>query len=70
MIGSYQRSKIDIFKHAATFTAGDYDVLVAILQQFSTAVTTPHILTEVSNLSNSLPEYLKDSWWESTLNCS
>lgn len=64
MIGSYQRSRIEVFKRTSSFTTADFDALEAIVLQFRLLVTTPHLLTEVSNLSNALPEHLKLSWWK------
>ncbi len=41
---------VNTFKYAkGTYEAGDFDVLLAFLQDFKTVVTTPHILAEVSN---------------------
>ena len=62
LIGSFQRERIASFKRTAQFTTDDFDLLSRLLVQFQGLVTTPHILTEVSNLANSLPEYLKSSW--------
>ena len=42
------------FKRVADFTVQDYELLVRFLKSFKILVTTPHILTEVSNLANSL----------------
>ena len=61
-IGSFQRSRVSTFKRTAHFTLAEFDALSALLAQFQIVVTTPHVLTEVSNLANSLPEHVKDSW--------
>ena len=50
------------FKRVSTYTLDDYELLVRLLSAFNTLLTTPHILTEVSNLANSLPEWLKPDW--------
>ncbi len=42
----------------------EFDLLLAILDQFRVLVTTPHLLTEVNSLANALPEYLKPDWYE------
>lgn len=47
------------FKRVAKYTVQDYSILVLLLKQFKTCVTTPHILTEVSNLAGQLPESQK-----------
>jgi hypothetical protein len=61
-VGSFDRSLIARYKRTDTFRASDYDLLVTIVEPFTTLVTTPHILTEVSNLANSLPSSLKFDW--------
>ena len=50
------------FKRVSAYTLDDYELLVRLLGAFTTLLTTPHILTEVSNLANSLPEWLKADW--------
>ena len=63
LIGSFERNRVERFKRTADFTVSDFDLLATLLQEFRSVVTTPHLLTEVSNLSNSLPEYLKTDWF-------
>jgi hypothetical protein len=53
---------VQSFKRLNTFDSGDAILLAATLGLFSTLHTTPHVLTEVSNLANSLPTWRKDSW--------
>jgi hypothetical protein len=50
------------FKRVSAYTIKDYELLVRLLGFFSILLTTPHILTEVSNLANSLPEQFKPEW--------
>lgn len=64
LIGSYECSRITRFKRTAGFSESDFDILAGLMTAFSAMVTTPHVLTEVSNLANSLPEYLQPSWSE------
>ena len=64
MIESYERSRIARFKRTAGFSESDFDILAGLMTAFRAIVTTPHVLTEVSNLANSLPEHLKPSWSE------
>ena len=52
---------IHSFKRLSCFDPED--ALTATLSLFSTLHTTPHVLTEVSNLANSLPSWSKDSWF-------
>lgn len=42
LVNSFKYTKND-------YEAGDFDVLLAFLEQFDVRITTPHILTEVSN---------------------
>ncbi len=54
LIGLYDTATgyqlINSFKYTkGHYVAGDFDVLLAFLEQFDVRVTTPHILTEVSN---------------------
>lgn len=55
MVGGYDRKLIDIFKRTQTFNVQDYKLVAAFLSVFRSIVTTPNILTEVSNLSAQLP---------------
>ncbi len=64
LIGTFQRERIATFKRTAQFSAEEFDILSGLLTHFRAIVTTPHLLTEVSNLANSLPEHLKSSWAE------
>lgn len=50
------------FKRVGAYSVDDYDLLVRLLGCFTILMTTPHIFTEVSNLANSLPEWLKPDW--------
>jgi hypothetical protein len=64
LIGSYERSRIARFKRTSGFSERDFDILAGLMTAFRHMVTTPHVLTEVSNLANALPENLKPSWSE------
>jgi hypothetical protein len=50
------------FKRISDYTIRDYELLVRLLGHFTVLITTPHILTEVSNLANSLKEPYKRDW--------
>jgi len=52
------------FKRLNGFSGDDILILKETLQVFSALRTTPHVLTEVSNLANSLPRWRKESWAE------
>jgi rRNA-processing protein FCF1 len=64
-LGSYERRQIAINKRLATFTDEDFDLLVRFLGQFSKVITTPNILTEVSNLSSAVPESRRTAYFAS-----
>ena len=53
-LGSHDRKQISSNKRLATFSVEDFDLIVRVLKLFSRLVTTPNILTEVSNLSNAI----------------
>ncbi|MGC1463942.1 MAG: hypothetical protein WA802_17205 [Terracidiphilus sp.] len=62
LAGSVNPRLFGQFKRVSTYTIQDYELLVRLLGAFTTLLTTPHILTEVSNLANSLPGWLKPDW--------
>jgi hypothetical protein len=51
------------FKRISSYTIKDYELLVRLLNSFTVLLTTPHILTEVSNLANNLPDRSKAVWY-------
>jgi hypothetical protein len=61
LVGSYDRRLIGDGKYnkLSKYVIQDYEGLVRLKRLFRKAVTTPHILTEVSNLTNDLPEQTK-----------
>lgn len=64
ILGSFDENLIGNFKRLAMFTVDDFHVLQQLVSKFRAIRVTPHILTEVSNLANSLPEREKRSWSE------
>lgn len=52
------------FKRINKYQFGDYELLTRLLGAFSVLLTTPHILTEVSNLADSLTGSYKRDWDE------
>ncbi|MCI0624916.1 MAG: hypothetical protein L0387_25290 [Acidobacteria bacterium] len=50
VVGVMDRSRIEKHDKLSHYTVEDFDLLVRVLNQFTTRVTTPNILTEVSNL--------------------
>ncbi len=62
VIGSTDRTLIREFKRTQEFSEQDFDSLAEIVSQADKIRTTPHILTEVSNLANALPEHKKEDF--------
>lgn len=52
-VGRFDRARIVGFKRTAAYTAEDYDRLILFLRPFQKVVTTPNVLTEVSNFLDS-----------------
>lgn len=59
VVGITDPGLIGNFKRTKQFTIEDFDVLVEFLERFHRRVTTPHILTEVSNWIGYLPDDVK-----------
>jgi hypothetical protein len=57
-VGLCDRGRIQTFKRTKMFTESDFDLLQGIVRRFDLLVTTPNILTEVSNLLGQLPDNL------------
>jgi hypothetical protein len=64
LVGALDRDRIQRFKRTMTFKAEDFDLLGRILALFAKVVTTPSILTEVSNLLGQLPEEILPAQYE------
>ena len=60
LIGSKDKRHIHKFTHTKDFTERDYDTLLNILGEFKKFVVTPHILTEISNLTGKNKFYKKN----------
>ena len=56
VVGAYDVDHIERFKRTSTFVADDFYLLDRLLGRFETIVTTPPILTEVSNFVGQLSE--------------
>ncbi|MEC4803808.1 MAG: PIN domain-containing protein [Jaaginema sp. PMC 1079.18] len=55
-VGATNRDRIRQFSRTKQFAESDYDLLVALLNEFDKVITTPNILTEVSNWIGYLKE--------------
>lgn len=58
-IGSYNKSLIQRFKRTNQYIPEDYELLTSFIKFFTRIITTPNILTEVSNLSGNLENRIK-----------
>jgi hypothetical protein len=56
VVGTLDPKLIPTFKRTRIFTIEDYGILCRFLQHFRSIVTTPNILTEVSNLAGQIAE--------------
>ena len=63
-IGAYDQDLIPKFKRTRQFTVEDHAILIRLLDLFDKIVTTPNILTEVSNLSGQLGEPKKSEYFK------
>jgi len=59
---SFDSGLISTFKRLNSFSREDVELLHRTLKVFPTICTTPHVLTEVSNLANSLPQWKREDW--------
>jgi hypothetical protein len=58
LVGILDPSYLRNCRATKAFTHDDFVLLRRFVEQFETVITTPHILTEVSNLAGRLPENL------------
>jgi len=61
-IGSFDRSLIGRFKRTQKYTETDFDLLLNLVARVRLLVTTPNVLTEVSNLAGQLPEHTAEEF--------
>lgn len=59
LVGTYDVHQLRRFRRTKQFEPEDFLVLDAFLQQFGKVVTTPHVLTETSNLLGQLSGRVK-----------
>jgi hypothetical protein len=57
-VGMYDPERIPRFKRTMAFTVEEFLLLATIFDEFDKIITTPNILTEVSNFSGQLPRNL------------
>ena|SRR5271157_5781105 len=63
-MGQVDINRITTFKRTEQFTVEDFGLIEKLLSLFKTKVTTPNILTEVSNLAGQLSGPLKSLFLE------
>lgn len=63
-VGQHDPTQIGAFKRTRAYTRDDYVILRRLLRLFTAIVTTPNVLTEVSNLSGQMPEPVKGQYFE------
>lgn len=51
-VGTVNRQRIQTFKRTSQYTLQDFDLLLRVLGQWKSLYTVPHVLAEVSNLTD------------------
>jgi len=62
-LGSFNPQLISQYKRTKSYTLDDFDILCRFIKCFERLVTTPNILTEVSNLSTALGEQIREEYF-------
>lgn len=62
-IGKYSQALITEFKRTRQYTKDDFYMILNIFSYFKKIVTTPNILTEISNLSNQLTGRVRSEFY-------
>jgi len=57
LVGLTDPSLLVTFKRVDTFDAEDLSLLGRLLRRYQSLITTPHVLTEVSNFVDQAPQY-------------
>ena len=52
VVGAVSRHRIRTFKRTSKYTKADYELLLQVRSKFNTLYTVPHVLAEVSNLTD------------------
>ncbi len=56
LVGLYDRDYVPGFKRTQQYTVEDFDIVHKFVRPFHLLVTTPHVLSELSNLSKALKD--------------
>jgi hypothetical protein len=51
LVGRTNKNRIQTFKRTQQYTIEDFDLLLNLIFHFTTLITTPHVLSELSNLA-------------------
>ena len=62
-VGANDPDRIQKFKRTMKFSIQEFNLLARFFRLFKKIVTTPNVLTEVSNLLGQLPENLHESFY-------
>lgn len=62
-VGEFSPERIATHRRTKKFDIGDYLFVKAIVESFAKKVTTPNILTEVSNLAGDIPDGLRGDFF-------
>lgn len=52
LVGLVNKRRIPAFKRTQNFTIGDFETLSTLIEWFGKLVTTPHVLSQVSDLTD------------------
>lgn len=63
LVGTFDLQRIKKFKRTQQFSESDFDLLVNFLKPVKKIITTPHILTEVSNLAGQMDGRLLSTFY-------
>ena len=51
LVGRTNKNRIPLFKRTQRYTLDDFELLEILVSQFTTLITTPHLLTELNSLA-------------------
>ena len=64
LVGEFDPQQISRLRRTKSFVVRDYLVIKGFFNAFSIKITTPNILTEISNLSGDIPAGLRDRFFK------
>lgn len=64
-VGEFSPERITKLRRTKKFVLRDYWLLKSLFDRFAIKVTTPNILTEISNLSGDIPDGLREDFFRS-----